>query len=176
MGLLDLFRKAAPVRNPADQPPSPIGVWDGERRQAVTYLESVKAEEALKHPAIYRCLSKLCSATSSVDWYCEQDPDVPPSDRVGPSVIKAINSLLQSPSEIWTRSQLIYWMTLNYACYGRVPFKVGVSAVAPNNPTGIYPLTARFVETKKDKKGIVVAYVYGQGSDQQTWPTRKAAE
>jgi hypothetical protein len=91
------------------------------------------------------------------------------------TTIKALNSLLQSPSDTWTRSQLIYWMALNFACYGKVPFKVGVSAVNGSMPNGIYPLTARFVTERRDEKGLVVGFRYGETDTRETYPTRQKA-
>lgn len=174
----NIITKKAPERSPADQPSTPMGFWSTGVRQTVSYSESVTAEAALKHPILYRCLNKLSAAVASVDWYAEQDDSVPATERAGPSTIKALNALLQSPNEVYTRSQLLYWMTLNYACYGRVPFKVGVSSVGPTYfPTGIYPLTARFMEAKSDSRGVVESYSYGPSTsnNKQTWPTRKKA-
>lgn len=179
MGFFDnIFQKAKPVRSEATQPVSPLGSWQSERRQTVSYEESVSAEAALKHPVVFRCLNKIASAAASVNWYAEPDMDVAPADRAKAKVIKDLNSLLQSPSDVWTRSQLIYWMTINYACYGRIPFKVGVSAVEPHAVTGIYPLTARFVTAQRDTRGLVVAYKYGEvgsGETQNSMPIRSKA-
>lgn len=178
MGWFDnIFTKRAPDRSPSDQPVSPLGFWTGKTIQTVTYQESVSAEAALKHPILYRCLNKLATAVASVDWYVEQDDKVPVQDRAGQIVIKALNAVLQNPTDQYTRSQLLNWMTLNYACYGRVPFKVGVSSVGPTfYPNGIYPLTARFLTARKDSRGVIEAYVYGETVDKQEWPTRKKAK
>ena len=178
MGWFDnIFTKKAPERKPSDQPASPGVVWGGPR-QTVTYQESVTAHAALKHPILYRCLNKIASAVASVEWYAEQDPNVPVSERANATTLKALNALLQSPNEVYTHSQLLYWMALNYASYGQVPFKVGVSSVGPTfYPTGIYPLTARYLSTKFDSRGLVEAFTYGEGgSAQQQWPTRKRAQ
>lgn len=172
----NIITKKAPDRLPLDQPASPLGFWSQQNRQTVTYQESVSAQNALKHPILYRCLNKLGTAVASVNWYADIDPEVIASERANKVAIKALNAVLQSPNEVYTRSQLLYWMTLNYACYGRVPFKVGVSSVGPGfYPTGLYPLTARFVSTKRDSRNIVEAYVYGESVDKQEWPTRKKA-
>lgn len=176
MALLDFFKRAAPVRNPTDQPVSPISVWASGRAPTVSYMEAVSAEAALKHPVIFRCLNKLGSAVASVEWYAEEDPDVVAADRASKTWIKALNNLLQSPNDNWPRSTLLYWMALNYACYGRIPFKVGVGPTEPYMPTGIYPLTARFVEAIRDERGIITAYKYGYGeTNKDIIPTRKTA-
>lgn len=169
MALLDFFFKAKPDRNPKDQPASPIASW-GEQRLTVSYMETIAAELALRHPIIFRCLHKLGSTVSSVNWYAEPDPDAP--ENVTKKQLKDLNTLLQTPNDTMTRQALVYWMTLNFACYGRVPFKVGVNPVAPNAPTGIYPLTARFFQAKTDNRGLVSSYVYGLGANQETIPIR----
>lgn len=176
MGWFDnIFAKQAPDRNPSDQPISPLGFWT-VNTPTVTYWESVSAEAALKHPILYRCLNKIGTAVASVNLYAEIDPTVPVAERAGAKQVKALNALLQSPNEAYTRSQLLYWMALNYASYGRVPFKVGVSSRGPDYlPNGIYPLTARFVTVRRDSRGMIEAYEYGQAADKQVWPTRKRA-
>lgn len=175
MRILDIFQKAKPDRKPSDQPASPIGGWKSQRGQTVAYVEAITAEMALKHPVVFRCLNKIASAAASVNWYAEADDAVPASERANVTTIKALNSVLQSPSDVWTRSQLLYWMALNSACYGRIPFKVGVSAVSPHLPTGIYPLTARFVTVNRDDRGLVVGYRYGEVSDPINYPTKQKA-
>lgn len=175
MKLLELFAKAKPDRMPADQPGSPIAVWGNNAVPTVTYMESIAADVALKHPIIFRCLHKLGSAVSSVNWFAEVDPKVPASEQASAKVIKALNAVLQSPSDTMTRQALLYWMTLNFASYGRIPYKVGVSPVAPYVPTGIYPLTSRFFNTKRDGRGLVTSYEYGQGDNKETFPTRQKA-
>lgn len=172
-----LFQKKAPDRKPSDQPGSPIGVWEG-KRQVITYKEAVEAEVALRHPIVYRCLVKIAAACASVDFYCEEDSNVPVNERAGSRTIKAINELLQSPNDYFTRNQLLYWMALNFAAYGRIPFKVGLKAVAPFDPNGIYPLTTRFFQSKRDGRGLVTGYGYstaGNGTEQENWPTRAKA-
>lgn len=175
MGVFDIFRKAAPVRSPTAQPASPVGAWTAERRPAVSYAEAISAQEALKHPVVFRCLNKIASAAASVNWYVEQDMDVPASERANATTLKKLNALLQSPSDTWTRAQLIYWMALNYACYGKIPFKVGVGATDPNIPNGIYPLTARWVTERRDERGLVVGFRYGETDTREVYPTRQRA-
>lgn len=173
--LLDFMRKAKPERAPSEQPASPVAIWGSSQQMTVSYMESVAAELALKHPIIFRCLHKLGSTVSSVNWFCEVDPSVPVSEQAPARTIKAINALLQSPNDTMTRQALIYWMTLNFACYGRLPIKVGVSPVAPYVPTGIYPLTSRFFKSQRDNRGLVISYVYGLTENQETFPTRQRA-
>ena len=173
--ILDFFRKQKPDRKPLDQPAAPM-LWANAPLQTVSYMESIAADLALKHPIIFRCLHKLGSTASSVNWYCEADPDVPASETAPAKAIKAINALLQSPNDTMTRQALIYWMALNFACYGRVPVKIGVSSVAPHLPTGIYPLTSRYCYAKVDGRGLVVGYEYGIGNNKELFPTRQKAK
>jgi hypothetical protein len=111
-----------------------------------------------------------------VNWFCEIDPDVPTSEAAAARQIKAINALLQSPNDTMTRQALLYWMTLNFACYGRVPIKVGVSPVAPHLPTGIYPLTSRYTYARLDGRGQVIGYESGLGENKEFIPTRQKAK
>jgi len=177
MGIFDYFTKKAPDRKPSEQPASPVAVWGSSTPlQTVSYMESIAAEVALKHPIIFRCLHKLGSTVSSVDWYAEEDPSVPKAEQANQRSIKAINALLQSPNDVMTRQALLYWMALNFACYGRVPFKVGVSPIAPYLPTGIYPLTARYFSAKRDAKGMVTEYEYGSGINKEIIPSKQKAK
>ena len=175
MSLLDtIFRKAVPDRRPSDQPASPIGTWGGEKRTVVTYQETIAAEMALRHPVVSRCLRKIAASAASVQWYAEADTSLPVNERAGARAVKAVNDLLQSPNDYYTRSQLIYWMALNYAAYGRVPFKVGVNPLEPHLPTGIYPLTTRFFKTRRDDRGLVSGYIYGNGTEnEEVLPIRR---
>lgn len=170
-----LLLRARPDRKPSDQPASPVGAWNGTTRAAVQYQEVVLAEHALKHPVIYRCLQKISSSVASVNWYAEADPDVPTAEQAGAGVIKKLNAVLQSPSDVWTRQQLLSWMTMNFACYGRIPLKIGVGAVTPYVPTGIYPLTTRFFNTVRDSRGLVTQFTYGFGENSETLPIRSKA-
>lgn len=175
MDVLKWFQKAAPVRPARDAPASPMYNWGGDKRVIITYAEAVTAELALQHPIIFRALDKIAKSVSSVRWYAEADAELPASERAGATVIKALNSLLQSPNDTQTYNELLYWMALNWACYGRVPFKVGVGAVAPYVANGIYPLSARYVTAQRNGRGAIAAYMYGPVEQGATLPTRRFA-
>lgn len=172
--LLSRLFKAAPVRNPNDQPKKPRGKWElGNKKTVVEYSNVVAAEKALDHPVIFRALHKIASSVQQVQWYCEADPDVPLDEQAGKRQIKAINDLLKSPNDTLAPDQLRYWMALTLACYGRIPFKVGLGTEGLAN--GIYPLDTALVQGVPDARGQYKAYKYGQGDDAQTFPSRKAA-
>lgn len=172
--LLGRLFKAAPVRNANDAPRSPLGRWDrGNKKHVVEYRNSMAAERALDHPVTFRALHKIASSVQQVDWYCEQDPDLPESERASRTDVKAINNLLKSPNDTLAPDQLRYWMALTLAAYGRVPFKVGVGVSKLAN--GIYPLNTPFVQGVPDDRGAFKSYRYGNGDDALTLPSRKRA-
>lgn len=171
-------RKAAPVRRDSDTPNSPLMTWQsskGTQVRVITYDEAMAAEEAMKHPVIFRIVNKIATAVQTVQWYAEADPDAKGADRASASSIKAINSLLKSPNDNAPPDMLRAWMAMTYALYGRVPFKVGVSV--DNTPNGIYPLDAKYVTGRPNSRGVIESYQYGfsETDKSNTLPTRKKA-
>lgn len=172
-GFLDTLFKRGPDRKKSDQPPASNSAnMGGSKRPLVNYENTIAAEAALAHPITFRCLNKIAQSVQSVDWYCEADPDVPASNRAGAEQIKAINAVLQSPTNTYSPDMLRYWMALNFACYGRVPYLVGRGI---SNPTGLYPLTVTQVREVLDNRGLVKGYEYGMGEAAKPYPTRETA-
>lgn len=178
MKITDIFKvlKARPNRSPKDAPIPPTSMWvTSSRRNIVQYGNAVAAEKALEHPIIFRCLHKLGTSVQQVQWYAEADPDVPASERANATTIKALNALLKSPNDALAPDQLRYWMTLAYAVFGRVPFKVGVGV--EKLPTGIYPLDARYLQSVTDERGLIKGYTYSSSAPSSgVFDTRRVAE
>ncbi len=171
--------KAAPQRNPKDQPIAPLmGLWGAMfKRGTVSYPNAVAAEKALQHPIVFRALNKIASSVQQVRWYAEADPMVAAGDRAGATAIKALNNLLLSPNDTLAPDQLRYWLALTFAVYGRSAFKVGTGVA--NMPNGIYPLDSRWVRSLSNNRGVIIEYEYGtsaDGKNKQKLPTRKQAE
>jgi phage portal protein BeeE len=168
------FFKAAPVRKPNEAPRAPLGLIGRQTKNIIEYNNVVAAERAMQHPIVFRALHKLASSVAQVQWYAEPDPDVVASERAGAAVIKTINSVLASPNDNMAPDMLRYWLALTLACYGRIPFKVGISGVN-NQLNAVYPLDARYVRATLDPRGNVREYEYGSESDREVMPTRKRA-
>ena len=168
-GQIVQFQKARPVRSPSAEPPSPVGVWKGTTRQTVTYNEVMTAEAATKHPVVFRCLNKVATAVSAIDWRCEYDPKVKQNERPPQKVINAINDMIADPNDAFAADQMRYWMALTFACFGRIPFKVGIGT--EKLPNGMYPLDARYVKAILNDRGMIDQYQYGV--DKTTLPARR---
>lgn len=161
-------------RKDSSEPRSPIKQYKGSTRTVIEYQNAVAAELALQHPVVFRCLNKIATSVQTVKWYAEPDEDVPVSKRAAAGVINSLNDLLRSPHDTYAPDQIRYWMAMNYAVFGRIPFKVGVGI--EGNPNAIYPLDARYVTGVSNGRGGFSSYEYGAGDGKQTMPTRKAAE
>lgn len=179
MALLDRFRrKRVAGRTPADAPvhPEVITLRSGYSFALVRWNERIAANAALKHPIVYRALDKVCTAFSQIEWRAEVDPKAPAAtqrDKV--TVIDRLNTMLFSPHDELSRSDLRYWMALNYACYSRVPGLIGMSAMNPDTPNAIYPLDAVHVDAVRNARGIVTEFKYGPVGSEVTYPTKDRA-
>lgn len=171
---VDWIAKGRPVRSPKDQPAAGASIWLRGSRSTVPYRDIITAHQALAHPILFRILHKLALSVASVQWMVEEDPNVKVVDKPAKGIIKALNDLLHSPSDTLAEDQLRYWIALNYASYGRVPFKIGVNTAGL--PNGIYGLDAQYVKAVIDDRGLVRHYKYGVGENAETLPTRKVAE
>lgn len=178
MSLFDVILKALPNRKPSEAPISPSMSWSGQKTNVVTYNNIVAAEMALQHPVIFRCLNKIATSVSTVDWKCVPIDDVPASERATVTTIKNINNVLRSPNDILSATQLKYWMGLNYAVYGRVPFLVGISSDKSVN--AVHALDTKYVKVITSERGFATHYEYGNASDGaqggKVYPTRRTAE
>lgn len=169
---LGLFKKA-PDRKPSDTPAAPNSQRASTQQHLATYENTMSAEAALNHPFTFFCLMTVAKAFSVVNWYAEADTELPVSQRANATAVKAMNDLLKSPSPNFSPYQLRFWMALNYACFGRVPIKVGVGVEGYAN--GIYPLAVKDTQAKTDARGLITHYQYGIGEIAELLPVRAKA-
>jgi Phage portal protein len=175
MGLFDFITKKKPDRLETDEPQSPIYVMGGQSVRFLSQQAIMTADVAQrKSPQLYRITNFIASSVQSVPWFCEPDPEVNVSERVGASKVKAINDLLKYPNDTYTSQQLQYWIALNLMLYARAHFKVGVGV--GNTPNGIYPLAAKHVRGVLNSRGVVDKYEYGTGENMTVLPSRRSAE
>jgi len=175
MAFADWFIKKKPDREAVDEPQSPIYIMGGQSVRFLSAKAIATADIAQREsPQLYRITNFIASSVQSVPWFCEPDPDINTSERVGNSKIKAINDLLKSPNDTYTSQQLQYWVALNLMLYARAHFKVGMGT--NGNPNGIYPLAAKHVRGVLNSRGVVDKYEYGVGENMTTLPSRRTAE
>jgi phage portal protein BeeE len=174
--MLSYLFKKAPERIASDEPVSPIYFMAGQPVRFLSSAAAMTAEIAVrKVPQLYRITNFVSSAIQSVPWYCEVDNDVVAMEQAGASSIKAINSLLKSPNDSFTATNLQYWIALNLLLYARAHFKVGVSS--SGLPNGIYPLAAKYIRGILNNRGTVEKYEYGLNEESKSiLPTRRTAE
>jgi len=175
MAFADWFTKKKPERNESDEPSSPIYIIGGQSVRFLSQKAIATADVAQREsPQLYRITNFIASSVQSVPWFCEADPDVNSSERVGNSKVKAINELLKSPNDTYTSQQLQYWIALNLMLYARAHFKVGIGT--NNTPNGLYPLAAKHVRGVLNSRGVVDKYEYGSGDNMTVLPSRRTAE
>jgi len=175
MRIVDWLTKRKPDRVETDEPASPIYIMGGQPVRFLSNQAIATADVAQrKSPQLYRITNFIASSVQSVPWYCEEDPEVNVSERLGASKLKALNDLLKSPNDTYTAQQLQYWIALNLMLYARSHFKVGVGT--NGTPNGIYPLAAKHVKGVLNSRGIVDKYEYGMGENKTTLPSRRTAE
>lgn len=170
--LFNLFKRA-PDPKPSDTPAAPNSMRMSTQAPLISYENAITAENAMAHPFVFFCLKTVAQAFATVEWYAEADPES--STPAGKRAIDQMNALLQKPNLNFSPYQLRFWMALNYACFGRVPFKVGLTV--EKFPNGIYPLAVKDVKENTDQRGLVVSYTYGLGEGAEKLPVRdKAAD
>ena len=175
MSFLDIFRKAKPEREAADEPQSPIVIMGGQPVRFLSGKAIATADVAQREsPQLYRITNFIASSVQAVPWFCEADPDAKISEQAPPGKIKAINDLLKSPNDTYTAQQMQYWIALNLMLYARAHFKVGINS--SKMPNGLYPLAAKYVRGVLNARGIVDKYEYGMGDNMTTLLSRRAAE
>jgi phage portal protein BeeE len=175
MAFGDWFIKRKPDRPDSDEPQSPIYIMGGQSVRFLSQAAVMTADVAQrKSPQLYRITNFIASSVQSVPWFCEEDPEVNSSERLGAAKIKAINEVLKSPNETYTSQQLQYWIALNLMLYARAHFKVGVAS--SGLPNGIYPLAAKHVRGVLNARGVVERYEYGYGNTMTKLPSRRTAE
>jgi len=168
--LFNLFKRA-PDPKPSDTPAAPNTMRAKTQAPLVSYENAITAENAMGHPFVFFCLKTVAQAFATVEWYAEADPES--STPAGKRAIEQMNALLQSPNLNFSPYQLRFWMALNYACFGRIPFKIGLTV--ENFPNGIYPLSVGVTKENTDTRGLVTSYTYGTGEGAEVLPVREKA-
>jgi hypothetical protein len=163
--------KSRAERRDTDAPMQPqvLYLQGGMAVGLIQWSASIAAKEAMKHPIVYRAVDKLAASVQRVPWKVEVDKEAAAADQLNKETArKRILETLNSPNDNITHRNLRYWMGLNFALYGRVPFSVGVGKVS-KLPSGIYPLTADQTRVHMNARGVVDSYVYGTGESEQTY-------
>jgi phage portal protein BeeE len=174
MRFFNLEIRRAPDRTGKDDPSKAVrSNRGGVPKSLVQFQDKVLAENAMRHPVLYRVLHKISSSVMGVPWYAEADPEAPSGVRANAQTIKDLNDLLQAVNDTYSPSMLRYWFTLNFAVYGRFAYKIGVSPTR-NLPNAIYPLRVDRVKRRYNGAGTVIGYSYGsEGSKNvDVFPTR----
>jgi len=171
--ILNMFRqKARPVRNLLDDPSRySVQVFANSARHGVTYQNIIAAEQAMRHPVVFRCLHKIALAVQDVPWYIMQDPNS--TEKLDKKKAKEIQDVLDHPNETMSASQLRYWLGINKAVYGRFALKIG--ALTTGGPNGLYPLSQGQFKTKFKRNGTIDKYVYGPNGE-ETLQTRRQVD
>lgn len=168
--LFNIFKRA-PDPKPSDTPAAPSNMRMQTQAPLTTYENYITAENAMGHPFVFFCLTTIAKALATVEWYAVADDES--STPAGKRAIDQMNALLQSPNLNFSPYQLRFWMALNYACFGRVPFKVGLSG--ENFPNGVYPLAVKDTKENTDQRGLIISYTYGLGEGAEKLPVRGKA-
>lgn len=168
--LFNLFKRA-PDPKPSDTPAAPNSMRMKTQAPLTSYENYITAENAMGHPFVFFCLKTVAQAFATVEWYAEADSAS--TTPAGKRAIDQMNALLQSPNLNFSPYQLRYWMALNYACFGRIPFKIGLTG--DNFPNGLYPLAVKDTKENTDQRGMVVSYTYGTGDGAETLLIRQKA-
>lgn len=174
MGVLGFFRqKARPVRSILNDPSRHmIKLFSSGSVRGVTYSEQMRAADALKHPVVFRCLHKIALAVQDVPWYVMQDP-AEGATTVSKETLRKIQDVLDHPNDLYSASQLRYWLGMNKAVYNRYAIKVG--ALTSGGPNAIYPLSQGQFKTKFRNNGTIDKYTYGP-KDEESLPPRRQVD
>lgn len=167
-------KKAAPARSAsADPNASILKRFANMALGKTTYAAGQKAERAMDHIVVYRCLDKIGLTMQGVRWYVERDPDVPKSFRTNEKTVAALEAMFQAPNSDLNAAFMRYWMAITYAAFGRVPLKAGTNA--DGIPNALYTLDPRLTEPKRSASGEIFEFTYGNGADAIRIPSRHKA-
>lgn len=179
MAFPDFIKALSLGRRTRDIPVQPDVLYlnNGTGVALVQWNDYIQAEQAMRHPIIWRALDMLASSFQMIEWRAVEDENARAADRANKTrMIEAFNEFLQCPSDDLTAEKLRYWMALNWTCYGRIPFKAGFRATEKTIPNGMYPLDARHTHAVFDNRGRVTRYKYGQNTDDnESHPSKMSA-
>lgn len=139
------------------------------------YAEGVRAERAMIHPVIFRCLHRIGLAMSGIHWYAAPDPDLPIAQRVSKTACDEMNAILNRPTPEMTGALFRYWAAIAFAAYGRIPVKVGIDAFK-RAPNAFWPLDPSKTNEKRSSSLELQGYDYGNQTDGVFIPTRIKAD
>lgn len=140
-----------------------------------SYAEAVRAERAMVHPVIFRCLHRIGLAMSGINWYAAPDPDLPASQRASQAACSEMNTVLNRPTPEMTGALWRYWAAIAFAAYGRIPVKVGVD-LFKDAPNAFWPLDPSKTNEKRSGALELQGYDYGTAQDGVFMPTRMKAD
>ena len=162
-------------RKVGDDPVGRFNRWAaGTTRGRTSYAQAMAAEKAMAHPVTYLCLDKIAKTVASIPWRVELE-----GEKQGrKNELAQLAEVFSSPTDHLSGAELRYWMALVFACYGRLPLKVGRSAARNGLPNGLYPLSPPHFRTELDKSGRIKRYVYGvdRASEEALQTSRQARD
>ena len=170
----------APNRSPAADPVNQMRGYmlngiDGYT--AVNYDQIFKASNALRHPAIFRCVDKIAAAVQEAHLVARK---IHPVEGVAytrqDATTKQLQAVLDNPCETFNALQLKYWASLNMSLYGQFFLKIGRSSnLLPN---AIYPLQTQNTTILFNKNGSIKGYRIrtANGNTYSDLPSRRAVE
>lgn len=171
------FRGRAPQR-PAAADPGRLLYW-GFRgpRLGVSYKQVVNAAEALVHPTVHRCVTKIAQSVQTVDWVAEKKISRRPNGAAPASAADVqadLQAVLDDPSDTLTPAALRNNLAMYLATFG-VAY-IMCTRNSRGTVSGIFPLSPSRVREIHDERGVVTKYQYQAGTQIKDWPSRRAAE
>lgn len=144
---------------------------------AVNYDVVFKASNALKHPAIFRCVDKIAATVQEAHLVARKINNKEGFKYVRTdAVTKQLQSVLDNPCETFNAIQFKYWLATNMSLYGQLFVKVGRnSALLPN---AIYPLQTQNTSILFNPNGSLKGYRIrtASGNTYSDLPARRAIE
>lgn len=170
----------APSRNPNADPVKDMrGFWvSGMNGLApVNYEQIFKAQYALHHPAIFRCVDKIASVVQEAPLLARKIPREEGKNFVRQdATTKALQAVLDNPNDDFNKIQFKYWLACNMSLYGQLFLKIGRgSSLLPN---AMYPLQTPNTTILLTKNGRIRGYrmLTADGLGHSDIPTRKEVE
>lgn len=169
-----------PSRSPGADPVKDIrGFWVGGSNglSTVSYENMFKAQYALRHPAIFRCVDKIASVVQETRLVARK---IPKEEGVSfireDATTKQLQAVIDNPNETFNGLQFKYWIALNLALYGQLFWKIGRNSILL--PNAIYPLQTHRTTVRVDQKGSIIGIriMTGNGQSFTDIPTRQVVE
>lgn len=170
----------APSRNPAADPVKDMrgfSIGGNIALSPIDYANIFKAQYALKHPAIFRCVDKIASVVQETEIVARK---IPKEEGVvltrTDATTKQLQSVIDNPNETFNAIQFKYWIALNLALFGQLYWKVGRDSLLL--PNAIYPLQTPNTTVLVDKTGKIIGYRIktANGTTHYDMPTRQVVE